>query len=80
MPAYRCGYSVITFQKVLIVFAGYADDIVPCEPCAVTSRGIVSVSPHNVIIKRLDEDAIYLCLFYGYICESDWKGLAVKNP
>ena len=70
----------ISFSKVLIVFAGYADDFVPCEPCAVTSRGIVPVSPHNLIIEWLDEDAIYLCLFYGYICESDWKGLAVENP
>lgn len=65
----------IIFLKVLIVFAGYTDDIVPCEPCSVASRGIVPVSPHNVIIEWLDEEAIYLCLFYPSIRESNWKGL-----
>jgi hypothetical protein len=70
----------ISFLKVLTEFAGYTDDIVPCEPCAVAGRGIVPVSPHNVIIEWLDEDPIYLCLFYGSIRESNWKGLAIENP
>lgn len=70
----------ISFSKVLIVFAGYTDDIVPREPCAVASRGIVPVGPHNVVIEWLDEDAIYLCQFYGSVRESIWKGLAIENP